>query len=269
MLYFVIFLLLLFFVTRVLLLLLKKYSNPYKLYMVFGKKGSGKTTLLTKLALRHLKEGRKVYSTVKIPGVYYFDVNYLGQMVFPPESVVFIDEVGIIWDNRNFKSFKPEVRDFFKYQRQYRVMVYLFSQTFDVDLKLRNLTDAMFLCRSHGGILSTARRISRNIVLTQATGNEESRIADNLVFEPLVSMLWGGKPVIFTWIPSYSRYFNSFDPPDRELVPCELLPELQYISFIERHIFLPVLQVLEYFDGLVIFEDSFYYNRALFYLYGC
>ena len=28
-----------------------KYRNPYKLYMVFGKKGSGKTTLMTKLAL--------------------------------------------------------------------------------------------------------------------------------------------------------------------------------------------------------------------------
>ena len=39
-----------------------KYRNPYKLYMVFGKKGSGKTTLMTKLAFQYRKKGWKVYS---------------------------------------------------------------------------------------------------------------------------------------------------------------------------------------------------------------
>ena len=38
-----------------------KYRNPYKLYMVFGKKGSGKTTLMTKLALQYQKKGWRVY----------------------------------------------------------------------------------------------------------------------------------------------------------------------------------------------------------------
>lgn len=33
-----------------------KYRNPYKLYMVFGKKGSGKTTMMTKTALKYLKK---------------------------------------------------------------------------------------------------------------------------------------------------------------------------------------------------------------------
>ncbi len=27
-------------------------------------------------------------------------------------SCIIVDEVGMIWDNRNFKNFKPEVRDF-------------------------------------------------------------------------------------------------------------------------------------------------------------
>ena len=34
-----------------------KYRNPYKLYMVFGKKGSGKTTYMTKLAITYQKKG--------------------------------------------------------------------------------------------------------------------------------------------------------------------------------------------------------------------
>ena len=34
----------------------RKYLNPYKLYLVFGKKGSGKSTYLVKLAKKHLKK---------------------------------------------------------------------------------------------------------------------------------------------------------------------------------------------------------------------
>ena len=33
----------------------RKYLNPYKLYLVFGKKGSGKSTYLVKLAKQYLK----------------------------------------------------------------------------------------------------------------------------------------------------------------------------------------------------------------------
>lgn len=40
------------------------YRNPYKLYMVFGKKGSGKTTLMTKLAIQYQKKGWNVYWNV-------------------------------------------------------------------------------------------------------------------------------------------------------------------------------------------------------------
>ena len=58
------------------------YSNPYKLIMVFGKKGSGKTTYLTKEALKAIKRGTKVYSTVKIPGTNFFDVYDIGRFTF-------------------------------------------------------------------------------------------------------------------------------------------------------------------------------------------
>ncbi len=117
----------------------------------------------------------------------------------------------MIWDNRNFKSFRPEVRDYFKYQRHERHTVYLFSQTFDVDVKLRNLTDCMYLCTCHMGWLSVARRINRNIVVVQAQGDSESRIADNLEFAPLWTILFGGKPLIFTFIPRRASMFDSHE----------------------------------------------------------
>lgn len=194
-----------------------KYRNPYKLIMVFGKKGAGKTTFLTKLAYQYQKKGRPVYSTEWAPGVRMFDVQMIGKMSFPENSVIFIDEVGMIWDNRNFKSFRADVRDYFKLQRHYKHTVYLFSQTFDVDIKLRNLTDAMYLLKCHMGWLSVARKIKRDIVLVQPTGESESRIADSLEFEPFLLSLFGCKTIIFTFIPRWAKLFNSHEAP--ELAP--------------------------------------------------
>lgn len=188
-----------------------QYRNPYKLIMVFGKKGSGKTTFLAKKSYQYLKKGRPVYTTEYIPGTIHFDVDKIGYMTFPENAVLMIDEVGMIWDNRNFKTFKPEVRDYFKYQRHEKHTVYLFSQTFDVDVKLRNLTDAMYLCTCHFGWLSIARKIKRSIVLVQPMGDSESRIADNLEFEPWLWSLFGAGTIIFTFIPRWTCLFNSHE----------------------------------------------------------
>ena len=188
-----------------------RYRNPYKLVMVFGKKGSGKTTFLAKTAYQYLKKGRPVYSTERIPGVIQFDVEEIGKVTFPENAVLLIDEVGMIWDNRNFKTFKPEVRDYFKYQRHERHIVYLFSQTFDVDIKLRNLTDCMYLCKCHFGWLSVARKIKRSITLVHPSGDSESRIAVDLEFGPFLLSLLGAKTCIFTFIPHWTKLFDSHE----------------------------------------------------------
>lgn len=191
----------------------RKYRNPYKLTLVFGKKGSGKTTFLVKKAVQYMRRGKEVYSTVYIPGAHLFDVQEIGTHTFPPESVVFIDEVGMIWDNRNFKGFRPEVRDWFKLQRHYRVTVFLFSQAADIDIKLRTLMDEMYLCVCHMNFLSVARKIRRSITIVHPSGDSEARIADDIDFVPVWFSLFGAKSAIFTYIPSWVKYFDSFDVP--------------------------------------------------------
>lgn len=196
----------------------RKYVNPYKLIMVFGKKGAGKSTFMTKLSIQYLRKGRIVYSTVEIPGVRFFDVDDIGRCNFPEGSIVLIDEVGMIWDNRQYKNFRTDVRDWFKLQRHNKVTVYLFSQTFDVDVKLRNLTDAMYLITCHFSVFSVARKIKRGIVIVNPDGQSEARIADSLEFvSPLLS-LFGARSLIFTWIPSWVKYFNSFELPDKPII---------------------------------------------------
>lgn len=198
------------------------YRNPYRLIMVFGKKGSGKTTLIVKLSQKYIKRGIKVYSTVPVPGAYLFDVKQIGFAMFDPGAVIFIDEVGMIWDNRNFKAFLTEVRDYFKLQRHYRHTVYLFSQSFDVDIKLRNLTDSMYLTRTFFNVISVARRVNRSITIVHPSGEGESRIADDLDFAPLLAF-WSF-PVRVTWIPAWTRYFDSFEVPELGSLDAALCP---------------------------------------------
>lgn len=191
----------------------KQYINPYKCIGIFGKKGSGKTTLLTKLALQHKKNGWNVYSTIDIPGTIKFDIYDIGFFTFPPQSVLLIDEIGIIFDNRHFKSFKDEWRDWFKYQRQYKCKVYWFSQVFnDLDLKIRVLTDELWLARSFLRVFSILRRINKNVGIKQAADGSSS-IDENYTFD---SILTGG--LKFTFIPRYVPFFKSFNPPEVPLI---------------------------------------------------
>lgn len=186
----------------------RKYVNPYKLIMIFGKKGSGKTTTLTKIAITNIRKGRKVYSTVRIPGTYFFRVEQIGRFTFEPESIVLIDEVGMVWDNRDYGSFKPEVRDFFKLQRQYKLTVYLFSQAFDIDKKLRDLTDEMYLLTNVARVFSVQRRILKHIAISNASNNSSG--TSSLVDDYRYDFILGGIKVVF--IPRWTSFFKSYDP---------------------------------------------------------
>ena len=205
MLYFFIFLVLFFIIFD---LCTRKYLNPYKLIMIFGKKGSGKTTTLTKIAITNIRKGRKVYSTVKIPGTYFFRVEQIGRFTFEPDSIVLIDEVGMVWDNRDYGSFKPEVRDFFKLQRQYKLTVYLFSQAFDIDKKLRDLTDEMYLLTNFARVFSVQRRILKRIAISNASSNSSG--TSSLVDDYKYDFILGGIKIVY--IPRWTSFFKSYDP---------------------------------------------------------
>lgn len=196
----------------------RHFFSPYKLYMIFGKKGSGKSSYLTKLALRYKKRGWLVYTNMadmQVPGTRLIDASKLGDYVPEHHSVILLDEVGMLYDNRNYKDFKPSVRDFFKLQRHHKCIVYLASQSYDIDKKLRDLTDEMYLCTSVGP-LGIVRPITKKIGLTDASSLGESRIVDNLKFRWIFA--WR-----FTWLPRYARYFQSFVLPERPYLPYDLL----------------------------------------------
>lgn len=192
----------------------RRYSNPYRATFIFGKKGAGKSCFMVRKMLYYRRKGWNVYtdmSDVRIPGVRIIQLGQLEAFRPEPHSVLFLDEVGISMDNRSFKSFPPGLRDFFKYARKMQCIVFMNSQAYDVDKKVRDTTDAMILMQSIGSFLCIARPIIRSITLTEPSAESESRIADTLRFASIFS--WR-----FYYMPLYFRYFDSKAMPPRPIV---------------------------------------------------
>lgn len=208
----------------------KKFNNPYKLIYLFGKKGAGKSTLMVKWMVRDLRHGWNVYTDmpdVSIPGVRSFNTLDLSKYAPPPRSALYLDEIGLSMDNRNFKNFPSGLRDFFALQRKYKCKVIVNSQALDADKKIRDRIDSMYLCNNLFNFISVARPIKRSIVLTEATSLGESRIADQLKFASLFQFR-------FTFLPRYFRYFESFNAPAREELPFESKSEDVTLSDVRR-----------------------------------
>lgn len=186
-----------------------KYNNPYKLHMWFGDKGCGKTTNLTRLAFKYMKKGWPVFTNENIPGTFKIDVNDIGQYEFPRKSLLLVDEGGIHYDNRNYKNFTEMQRDYYKLQRHYQNVVYIFSQTWDIDVKLRVLTDEIYMLRGYFNCISWGKRIMVKQEIVEATAESESRIVKNLKVMPI----WIPGSRIFVWMPKYYKYFDSFAAP--------------------------------------------------------
>lgn len=207
------------------LFLTRKYVNPYKLIFLFGKKGSGKSTLLQKLTYRYLRRGWTVYST-EVPHTpdqrKYFDftkvaekgsLNFLApehifEYQFPEKSCILIDEVSLIWDNRDFKKMDKRIVEWFRYQRHHKCRVYFFSQTFDIDKKLRDLCDDMYLVDKKFRVFVVASHIVRKPVVVHPGPESPARIDDDMVVDGPLLAFFGGK--LFAFIPYWARKFDSY-----------------------------------------------------------
>lgn len=89
------------------------------LYQHFGKPGSGKTTSSAFEAVKGMKKGQVVFSNNRIKGCYYLDTEKLALYSFPNDSLLLLDEAGLIYNNRSWKNFRAKDLLFYKYHRHY------------------------------------------------------------------------------------------------------------------------------------------------------
>lgn len=190
--------------------LTRSFLNPYKLVFVFGKKGSGKSTLIQKLSNQYYKRGWTVYSTEESlnPHILPVDPRQLYNINFPEHSAIFIDEVSLIWDNRDFKTMDKKIIEWFRYQRHHKCRVFLFSQSFDIDKKLRDLTDEMYLVEKYFRVFVRAKRILRKPVVVHPSADAPARIDEDLIVDGPLMMFFGGR--IYAFIPYWAKRYDSF-----------------------------------------------------------
>lgn len=194
-------------------------EDIWKLKFVFGKMGVGKTGLIAKMSLLDLKDPRikKVYTSIGVPGTYKFNPEDLKVgYTFEPYSSVYIDEFGLIANSRDFKSFPKELRKWFKFLRQSRCKVTIFSQAPDIDKSVRDLCHEYSLLRRVGPFVFEFD-VSKNIdVGEDQDGN--GQLVDNYFKTGIL----GGMHIHY--LPRYFGLWKSFDPPKWDYIQSSYVP---------------------------------------------
>lgn len=204
--------------------------------LYFGSIGCGKTTFAVKTAFRINKniikasiikndwkrklKGDKllyhrVYTNFLCDVSNYCTLNGLGDWTFPPKSKIIVDESGIEYNNRKYKSLPQSTIEWFKLSRHYRCDLDFYSQSWeDTDITIRRLAERMYYCKKIGPV-TIVRRIKKFVHVD----DETKQIIDGYEF---YSILWGLLPppfrindaIRFVWRPKYYKYFNSYHTPD-------------------------------------------------------
>lgn len=178
--------------------------------MFFGSPGCGKTTFAVKM-LRHHRGYR--YSNFECAGADEVDIKEIGKSWRPRErSYIAIDEAGIEFNNRKFKTFPEHLIRFMKLHRHYNCNIDVFSQSWeDTDVTIRRLCDQLWYVQKIGPF-SIARRVNKRVCVDDQT----QQIIDGYRFLRLWTFLFFQRPIRICFRPKYYKFFNSFHLSEEE-----------------------------------------------------
>lgn len=177
----------------------------------FGVPGCGKSTTLVKEYRKNRKKYDNIYSVnIEIKGVKQITKEDVRKYRFK-NALILWDEITLDYDNRNFKKFTKEDKEFWLLHRHMGVDIIYATQNYEnVDKKIRDLTIELWymqksvvpLCRG----FTTTKRIYRNININE--NNSELTLGYRFcnkiegIFVSNFKIIWRRK---------YYKYFNSFD----------------------------------------------------------
>lgn len=225
------------------------------LYCLVGKKRTGKTTFLAAVAIHYYLRNRPVYSTCALPCAKLISKDDIGIVHFPPYSVILIDEIGLLYNNRNFKTFPEHVLQYFKLQGHYKHLVIVASQAFDFDKKIRDLVDLVGMIDKYRFNLTRIRWVARHLVLTEAHGEEPSSIVEQFKFQ---FPLFGGW--YFLYRPLYYPFYDSYEAPELEKKKFKTPPSMKH-KF-KRKKYPPLLAFWEYRLRLIRIPSIFKFRKS-------
>lgn len=183
----------------------------------FGVPGVGKSTVLTKIAQTELKKIKKnkskytrVYTNFYCKGCNIIQYEDLATYLIE-DSLILLDELTLDADNRNFKSFKSTIRDFFILHRHLNCDIVYATQSYEmVDLKIRQLTaDLWYMTKTVVPFFdrfTQCKKIYRNININEYT----SELTLGYRFCNFLESLFTSNYKL-CYRPKYYKYFDSFD----------------------------------------------------------
>ena len=182
---------------------------------IFGFPGCGKSTELAKIAVRELKKIRKgkskykaVASNVPVPGCELISWDMLGFYDIT-DRLILIDEITLLADNRNFKNFGQEKKEWILLHRHDKCDFIYFTQFYNnVDKKIRDVTFNTWYLRKLF-CFSYRILIPHAVLVPEQTGEIIQGYKKPTLFNTRIK---------FTFRPCYYQYFDSYDR------PCERLP---------------------------------------------
>lgn len=183
----------------------------------FGVPGSGKTTNAARIVLRNLKKGITTFSNVPIKGAVLYDASIIGKYDISDGDMI-IDEAGIQYNSRKFKTMPQEQIEWFKLSRHYGIRnIHIFSQSYeDMDITLRRLADEIYVVKR---TLIPFLFCTRRIMVKVGIDKESHQIMDQYFFQFLGIKLYFG-----------FKYWHMFDSWSAPELPCK---EWYYSSYAE------------------------------------
>lgn len=202
--------------------------------MFFGVPGCGKTTLAVRELVKD-RDHRYTYANFETDHPLIFDKyspTGLGQWTFPPHSLIALDEASCEWNNRSFKSFPPELIEYLKKHRHFKVDIDLYSQSWDdVDITARRLVEELWYIKKLPLGISVARRIWKSIDIDKRDKDAKvGQIIDGYKKASIFNILlkkWRDKSWKFYFRPHWYGFFNSWE---------KITLPIKYGNAVRRHV---------------------------------
>lgn len=216
----------------------RKIKDKYGISMIVGQIGVGKSSIICSYILKYMQRGWHVYADFEtnIPNCRYFNARDLDRFIPEPNSVLFLDEASLVFFSRDFKNF-AKYTEFIAKCRHYKTKIFMSSQSFDIDLYIRNRVSSMYLVKRFGCI-SYMRRIKKlqTVLSAESLSNSSDVKNSGLIDGYQYAGLLEADSIHFFWLPSLWKWHDSFYTERKEpipyTIPCKAFPEQE--SFLTK-----------------------------------
>ncbi len=192
----------------------------------FGNIGCGKTTFACRQFYKRLRADQRDQKKKRLPLYSNYYCNFecslaksvtlqdLGKWTFPEYSYIIVDEAGIEYNNRKFKTLSQETISWMKLSRHYKCDVDFVSQSWDdMDITIRRLASELWYVRKLGPF-TMLRRIYKRVDIDEET----HQICDFYEFGKILPCILPfpfhqHNFEIFLRKPYY-KYFDSYSKPE-------------------------------------------------------